>query len=114
MMLYKPGRDDGSPPDPNVREKLGRLAAEGFAKGIMLSQDGLQPSAQGAKVRISENGSFKVTDGPFAEAKEVIAGYAIMNFGSKAEAIQAAKDFLAVMGTGETEVRAMIDRPESA
>jgi hypothetical protein len=37
-----------------------------------------------------------------------------MNFGSKAEAIQAAKDFLAVMGTGETEVRAMIDGPESA
>jgi hypothetical protein len=114
MMLYKPGRDDRSRPDPKVLEKLGRLAADGFAKGIMISQDGLQPSSEGAKVRINENGTFKVTDGPFTETKEVIAGYAIMNLGSKAEAIQAAKNFLEIMGTGETEVRAMLDGPATA
>jgi hypothetical protein len=78
--------------------------------GILIATDGLLPSAAGAKVEKTQNG-FKVTDGPFAEAKEVIAGYAIMNLASKEEAIERTKEFLTVMGTGATEIRPMFDAP---
>jgi hypothetical protein len=109
MMLYKPGRDDGAPPRPEVLAKLRDLTTDAASKGILLANDGLQSSANGARVRINGKGSFTVIDGPFAEAKEVIAGFAIMAFDSKEDAIESAKQFLSVMGEGETEVRPMFE-----
>lgn len=64
----------------------------------------------GARVRISE-GKFVVTDGPFAETKELIAGYAIVQAKSKQEAIELAKRFLKVVGEGESEIRLMHEAP---
>jgi len=52
-----------------------------------------------------------VTDGPFAEAKELIAGFAIVRAESMAEAIELAKRFLKVVGEGESEIRLMYDVP---
>lgn len=108
MMLYKPGRDDGQPPSPEAFAKLNQLIEQQTKAGILIATDGLLPSAAGAKVEKTANG-FKVTDGPFAEAKEVIAGYAIMNLSSKDEAIERTKEFLNIMGAGATEVRPMFD-----
>lgn len=113
MMLYRPGRDDGKPPNPDVFVKLDQLTREGIAAGTFIATDGLHPSAKGARVSISD-GNFAVTDGPFTEAKEVIAGYAILQLRSKEEAIEHAKRFLAVMGQGETEVRQMLEPPDVA
>jgi hypothetical protein len=67
--------------------------------GVLLTTDGLQPNSKGARVRIS-GGKFSVTDGPFTEAKELIAGYAIVRVKSKEEAIEQAKRFLTLMGEG--------------
>lgn len=108
MMLYKPGRDDGQPPSPDAFAKLNQLIEEQTKAGILLATDGLLPSAAGARVEKTQNG-FTVTDGPFAEAKEVIAGFAIMNLESKEEAIEKTKEFLNIMGQGATEVRPMFD-----
>jgi hypothetical protein len=108
MMLYKPGRDDGVPPSPDAFAKLNQVIAEQTKAGILLATDGLLPSAAGARVQKTDSG-FKVTDGPFAEAKEVIAGYAIMNLASKEEAIERTKEFLTIMGAGATEIRPMFD-----
>jgi hypothetical protein len=72
--------------------------------------EGLAPSSQGARVRISD-GEFTVTDGPFAETKELVAGYAIIEAESKEEAIELAKRFLRVMGEGESEIRLMHQGP---
>jgi hypothetical protein len=66
---------------------------------VILSGEGLQPSSEGARVRYS--GSKRtVIDGPFAETKELIAGYAILQFTSKAEAIEWTKRFVRVDAPG--------------
>jgi uncharacterized protein YndB with AHSA1/START domain len=95
---------------------LGQLIEEMAKAGVLLATDGLQPSSKGARVRIS-GGKFTVTDGPFTETKELIAGYAIVQARSKAEAIELAKRFLTVMGEGESEIRLMHEQaaygPES-
>ena len=75
------------------------------------------PSSQGARLRLA-GGKLTVTDGPFAEAKELIGGYAIVQAKSKEEAIELGKNFLKVheevLGLsyeGECEVRQMYDGP---
>ena len=59
-------------------------------------------------------GKFTVTDGPFPESKEVMAGWAIVNVSSKAEAIEEAKRFMAIVGDGESDVRQLTDPPPTA
>jgi hypothetical protein len=113
MMLYKPGKETGAPPSEQEMAGVGQLIEEMAKSGVLLATDGLQPSSKGVRVRIS-GGKFTVTDGPFTETKELIAGYAIVQVKSKDEAIELAKRFLAVMGEGESEVRQMHDAPAFA
>lgn len=108
MMLYKPGKESTIPPTPEHIAEMGRYIEKLSKTGVLLATDGLQHSAKGARVRIAD-GRFTVTDGPFAEAKEVIGGFAIVQAKSKEEAIELAKDFLAMVGEGESEVRQMHD-----
>jgi hypothetical protein len=65
-----------------------RLAEAGV---VVLAGDGLQPSSKGKRVDIDTDGNVTVTDGPFAEAKEVIAGYAIWEVESMDQAVEWAK-----------------------
>ena len=65
--------------------------------GVLLSLDGLTPPATAARVSFS-GGKARVTDGPFAEAKELIGGFAIIRVKNKAEAIELTKRFLSIMG----------------
>ena len=108
MMLYKPGKESNIPPTPEHIAEMGRYIEKLSKTGVLLATDGLQHSAKGARVRIAD-GRFTVTDGPFAEAKDVIGGFAIVKAKSKEEAIELAKDFLAMVGEGESEVRQMHD-----
>ena len=110
MTLYKPGEEATAPPSPEVIGKMGKFIQDLAQEGVLVVTDGLQHSAKGARVRIS-NGKFTVTDGPFAEAKELIGGYAIVEVKSKAEAIELTKRFLSIMGRGESEIRLMQDAP---
>ena len=110
MTLYKPGKEATAPPSNELFAEMGKLIEEMAKAGVLLATDGLQPSSKGARVRIS-GGKFAVTDGPFTEAKELIAGYAIVQVKSKEEAIEWAKRFLKVMGEGESEIRQMHDAP---
>src|SRR4029077_11754028 len=89
---------------------MGAFFEEGAKAGVFLSGDGLQPSSKGARVRFS--GSKRtVIDGPFAETKELIAGYTILQFTSKAEAIEWTNRFVQVDaplrlgGESECEIR---------
>ena len=54
-----------------------------------------------------KNGTFTVTDGPFTETKELVAGFAIIEVPSMAEAIEWTKRFLSVVGEGQSEIRLM-------
>ena len=110
MMLYKPGHESDTPPTQEEMTAMGQFIEEMARSGVLLATDGLQPSSKGARVRISD-GKFTVTDGPFTETKELIGGFAIVQAKSKAEAIELAKRFLAVVGEGESEIRLMHGEP---
>ncbi|HVY94334.1 MAG TPA: YciI family protein, partial [Bryobacteraceae bacterium] len=77
MLLYKPGFEDAAPPTPENMAAVGELIGEMVEAGVLLATDGLLPSSLGARIQI-ENGGFRVTDGPFAESKELIGGFAIV------------------------------------
>lgn len=81
------------PPTPELIEAMNRLADREVKAGRMLDMGGLTPVIMGAQVRIA-NGQLNVIDGPFVEAKEVIGGYAIMEFGNKEEAVASAVEFM--------------------
>jgi hypothetical protein len=110
MTLYKQGREADAPPSPERMAKVGRLIEEFARAGVLIATDGLQPSSKGARVRITD-GKFTVVDGPFAETKELISGYAILQVKSKDHAIELTKRFLEAMGEGESEIRLMQDEP---
>jgi hypothetical protein len=113
MMLYKPGQESDAPPSPQEMASMGQLIDEMTRAGVLIATGGLQPSSKG--VRVSKSGEkITVTDGPFAETKELIAGFAIVEAKSKAEAIELAKRFLKVVGEGVSEVRPMQGAPDLA
>ena len=98
-----------SPPSAEEMSRIGKMVEEGLKAGSLLATEGCFPSALGARVRISD-GKLTVTDGPFAESKELVGGIAILSANSKEEAVQLAKDFLNVMGTGECELRQLYEQ----
>jgi hypothetical protein len=110
LCIYKPAKPEGAPPTQAEMEKMGKLIEESFKSGKLLATEGCLPSALGARVRLTD-GNFKVTDGPFTEAKEVVGGFAIIEAKSKVEAIEITKDFLKVAGDGETEIRQLYEQP---
>jgi hypothetical protein len=114
MMIYKPAdtkdMEAGVPPTQEEMAKMANFSQEMAQAGVLLATDGLQPSSKGARVRLS-GGKVTVTDGPFTESKELIAGFAIVQLKSKAEAIELAERFLRLAGDGESEIRQMHDAP---
>jgi len=80
----------GTMPDAEAMAKMMKYNETLRKAGVLLSLDGLQPPSMGARVSFS-GGKATVTDGPFAEAKEVLGGYWIIQVKSKAEAIEWAK-----------------------
>jgi hypothetical protein len=111
MTLYKPGKESDAPPTQQEMADMGQFIQELAQAGVLIATDGLQPSSKGTRVRISADGKFTVTDGPFTETKELVAGYAIIQVNSKEEAIELTKRFLKVVGEGESEIRLMHDAP---
>src|SRR5262245_42686823 len=109
LSVYKTA-ETGHPPTAEEMAAMGKLVEEGFRSGYLLATEGCLPSARGARVRMS-NGTVTVTDGPFAETKELIGGFAILKAESKAEAIELTKKFLGVAGDGECEVRELYEAP---
>jgi hypothetical protein len=95
LLTTAPGKDSkqGAAPDPKLMAAIGKLGEEMTRAGVLLESGGL--GLQGVSVRLS-GGTVAVTDGPFAEAKEVIGGYAIVQVKSQEEAIEMAKRFLEV------------------
>ena len=92
LSIYKTA-ETGVPPTPEHFETMQRLVDDGRRAGWLLATEGCLPSARGARVR-SSSGTLSVTDGPFVETKEIIAGFAVLDASSKEEAIRLTKDFL--------------------
>jgi hypothetical protein len=109
MMLVKHAENSGPPPK-QLMDAIAILRDEAVKNGTMLANGGLSPIAQSTRVRVSK-GRLTVTDGPFAEAKEVIGGFAQFEMKSKEEAIEGAVRFMELHKKywpeweGETEIR---------
>ncbi len=80
----------GALPDPQLMAAMGKFNEEMVNAGVLLAGEGLQPSSRGARIRFS-GGKRTVIDGPFAETKELIAGFWILQVRSKEEALEWAK-----------------------
>jgi hypothetical protein len=77
----------GAPPDPELLAEYGTYNEELVKAGVLLAAEGLLPSSKGARVRFS-GGKCTVIDGPFAETKELIAGFSLLQVRSIEEAIE--------------------------
>ena len=113
LCLYKPSKPEGTPPSEREMAEMGKLVEEGLKSGTLLATEGCLPSALGARVRLS-GGKFTVTDGPFTESKELVAGFALIKAKSKEDAIEQTKHFLKTAGDGETEIRQVYEGAECA
>jgi hypothetical protein len=92
------------PPTPELMAEMGRFVEEATKAGVLLSTGGIAPSASGVKVTRT-NGTFTVTDGPFAESKELVGGWALCEVRDMDEAIEWAKRFRDLVGDGESRIR---------
>jgi hypothetical protein len=119
MMLVKATKDSeaGAPPKPELMAAIAKLSEEASARGVMVTAGGLLPSAQGVRICVT-GGKTVVIDGPFAETKELVGGYAIFDLESKEEAVDSGRKFMQlhadILGPsyeGELEIRPMFDAP---
>lgn len=97
-----------APPTAEEMASMGKLIEEGMKAGWLLAVEGCMPSATGARVRKS-NGKMLVTDGPFAETKELIGGLAILQANSREHAVELTKYFLGHAEDGECELRQLYE-----
>jgi hypothetical protein len=115
MMMFTSDRE----PDPGVSAcksqlpEMAKLMGELKEAGILLASEGLLPSTSGARVTLA-GGKLAVRDGPFAEAKEMVAGFALVRVKSKAEAIELAGRFLAIAGEGSSEILEVFEPMDGA
>jgi hypothetical protein len=93
----------GAVPNKALFAAMGQYMDEMAKAGVLLAGDGLQPSAKGARVKFS-GGRPTVIDGPFTEAKELIAGFAMIDVKSKAEAIEWVRRWPALDADGAVEL----------
>jgi hypothetical protein len=110
MMMIKGNKDTeaGVMPSEEVLNAMGKYNEELAKAGVFLDGNGLQRSAKGAKVRFAA-GKPRVIDGPFAEAKELIAGYWMIQVKSREEAIEWAKRVPFGNEDGEIELRQVFE-----
>ena len=116
MLMIPKGYETAKPgttPDAEMVAKMMKYNESLQKAGVLLALDGLHPPSMGARITF-EGGTPKVTDGPFAEAREVLGGYWMIQVKSKEEALEWAKR--APMGDNEIielrQVQEMSDFPE--
>jgi|SRR5579862_485949 len=93
FMGFVKSAEQAGPPPEALQQAMGQMIEEWTKKGALVDTGGLAPTAMGTYIRVS-GGSVTVHDGPFSEAKEVVGGYAVMQFDSKEAAVEATKQFM--------------------
>jgi hypothetical protein len=109
MMLVK-SKENSGPPPKELMDAMAKLAEEAIKDGSMIESGGLAPSAMSTRVRLAQ-GKITAIDGPFAETRELVGGYAVLEFKSKQEAVESTLHFMELHRKhwpgweGETEIR---------
>jgi hypothetical protein len=101
-----------APPTPEHGAAIAKFTQEMAASGVLLMTGGLQRATKGTQIKLA-GGKFTATDGPFAETKELIDGFALVQTKSREEAIELARRFMNIAGDGEGEVLQVFDAPEA-
>ena len=114
MLIVKASKESeaGVPPTKELMAAMGRFNEEMGKAGILVAAEGLQPSSKGARAKFVGGKRPVVTDGPFTETKELIAGFWLVDVKSRAEAIEWVKRCPAPMGPGkdsEIEIRQVFE-----
>lgn len=99
LMMTK-GSDN--PPDDKLFKAMGEFVIELTASGVLLATGGLAPEGT---VVTSLGDEITVTDGPFAEAKEAVAGFALVEVRSREEAIELTRRFRGIVGDGQSVIQ---------
>jgi len=111
VLLYKAGKPETSePPSPKEMEAAGKLVQEMAQAGVLLGNEGFEPSEKGARVRINSR-RFTVSDGPFTDKNGLIDCYAVVKVKSMSDAIEWSQRFRAAVGEGESEIRQLREMP---
>ena len=103
MVMATKESEAGIPPKPEAYAAMGKYNAELVKAGVLLAAEGLAASSKGARVKFSGD-KRTVINGPFAEAKEVVAGFSIIQVKSMEEAIEWVKRVPNIFPNGEAEV----------
>ena len=107
LMTYQQ-RTDLPPPTPEKMAAIGAFTQKMMQAGVVVMTGGLVRPTTGTQIRC-ENGKVSVTDGPYAETKELIDGFALVEVPSKADAIRLASEFMQLAGDGTGEVLQVFD-----
>ena len=112
MIMFKTNNDvEDAGPACFLMPEMGRFIGELRDQGVLVATEGLKPSYEmGARLRRS-GGKVTITDGPFAEAKELVAGFVLVEVPSREAAVELAGQFLAIAGEAAAEVREVIGAP---
>ena len=102
MMTTNDTSVPATPPSPELYMEMGKLIQEMSKAGVLLATGGLDP--QHATRIKSSGGKITVTDGPFAESKEAVVGFALIEAKSREEAIEYSRRFWKVVGDGEGKI----------
>ena len=110
MVMATKESESGPPPKPEAFAAMQKYNAEAVKAGVLLAAEGLAPTSKGARVKFSGD-KRTVIDGPFAETKELVAGFTIIKVKSLEEAIEWVKRAPNVFpnGKGNIEIRQLMD-----
>jgi hypothetical protein len=97
-------------PTPETMAAIAAFTQKMAKAGILVMTGGLQRPTKGTRIKLA-SGDFTVTDGPFAETKELIDGFALVEVKSKEEAIDVARQFMKIAGDGQGEILHVFDAP---
>jgi hypothetical protein len=108
LMTYEQATQ--APPTPEKMAAIAAFGQETSKSGVLLMTGGLQRATKGTRVKLAGS-EFTVTDGPFAETKELIDGFALIQVNSKEEALDVARRFMSIAGDGQAEILQVYDPP---
>ena len=118
LSMIRIDENGGVVPSEQLMSDMGKLIEQMTREGTLIQTAGLRPTAEGTRVRL-RHGKLSTSDGPFAETKEVIGGFAILNYDSHEEAIAGARRVMQIHADCgvtdlEIEIRPMWENPPCA
>ena len=111
IYIPDPGNNAG-PPHGKRKDEMDGFVAESLASGTLLTGGGFLSIKQHGCVMRRANGKIALIDGPYAESKELLGGFAMLEFASREAAIEGTRRFLEVAGDGECVTYQIVEGPD--